>query len=39
MTDFAEEIKALNQRLKELRMHELLRRIIQNHCVNLKIKY
>jgi len=39
MTDFAEEIKALNQRLKELRMHELLKRIIQNHCINLKTKY
>ena len=39
MTDLTKEIRLLNQRLKELRIHERLRRIIQNHCVNLKTKY
>lgn len=39
MRDFATEIKQLNQRLKELRMHQILKRILQNHCVNLKTKY
>ena len=38
MKEYGQEIKALNARIKELQMHELLRRILQNHCFTFSDK-